>query len=258
MKFRSALLLSLGLALGLPSAAIAQQPASIPVTEAIPDDPDVAKVLNPLKAEIKATFDLVLVQCPTGLYKGGNGRENELGEWIADAMRVRAEALVGAPVKFAYTNTGGIRANIRPGVVKVGDIYEVMPFENELVVAELTGAEIVEVVKEGILRRAVEPMSGIRARTGGTVAKPELIVTWADGSAIDPKEVVKLATSDYLLASSAVMKKSRNGYTTGRSLRQVLLDVCVGLNHQGKPLTPPPAGRMTLDPVLLQALKTEK
>ena len=256
MTFRSALLIALGL--GLSSLAIAQHPASIPVTEAIADDPEVAKVLNPLKAEIKATFDLVLAQCPGGLYKGGNGKENELGEWIADAMRLRAEALVGAPVKFAYTNTGGIRSNIRPGAVKVGDIYEVMPFENELVVAELTGAEIVEVVKEGVLRRTVEPMSGVLAHTAGTVAKPELIVTWADGTAIDPKEIVKLATSDYLLASSAVMKRSRNGYTTGMSLRQVLLDVCTGLQRQGKPLTPPPAGRMALDPVLLQAMKNEK
>lgn len=257
MRLRAALVLGLGLALGAQTAQ-GLHSTSIPITDLLPDDPALAKVIDPLKAEIEATFGQVIVQCPAGLFKGSAGKDNELGYWIADAMRERAALLVGAPVKFGYTNTGGIRANIRPGAVKVADIVNVMPFENELVVAELSGAEVMDVVKEGLLRRAVEPMSGVKVTTEGTVEHPTLRITWSDGSAIDPKEVVKLATSDYLLASSSVLKKSRHPFTTGVTLRQVLLDACMGLARQGKALAAPPGGRMEIAPELLRALKTEQ
>ena len=257
MTFRSALILALGLALGAQTAP-GLQPSSIAVTEAYAEDPALTKVIDPLKAQIKATYGLVIAQCPAGLVKGTSSHENELGYWIADAMRERAEKLVGVPVKFGYTNSGGIRANIRPGAVKVGDIVEVMPFENELVVAELTGAEVVAVVKEGLLHRVVEPVSGVKVATGGTPEHPTLLITWSDGSAIDPEEVVKLATSDYLLASSAALKHSRHPFTTGVTLRQVLLDVCAARASQGKPVVAPAPGRIAVTPELMQLLKSDK
>ena len=94
---------------------------------------------RPLAAEIKATFGLPLVQAPQGVFRGRRGEENLLGYWVSDVMRQAAQPLVGGPVRFAITNAGGLRANLRPGQLKVGDIFELMPFENELVVIELTG-----------------------------------------------------------------------------------------------------------------------
>ena len=257
MSFPAVLALSLGLILGAQSAPNPHS-GSIPVTDVYPDDPVLAKLIEPLKAEIKATYGIVIAQCPAGLYRGGNGSENLLGYWLADVMRLKAEALLGVPVKFGYTNSGGIRANIRPGVVKVGDIVEVMPFENELVVAELTGAQVIELVKEGLQHRSVEPVSGVKVATGGSAEHPLLLVTWSDGSAIDPHEVVKLATSDYLLASSAALKHSRNPVLTGITMRQTLLDACTALGLQGKPLVAPGSGRMQVTPELIQALKSGK
>jgi 2',3'-cyclic-nucleotide 2'-phosphodiesterase (5'-nucleotidase family) len=255
MRFRLSLFLSLGLALG--AQALPGHKEVIPVTDKYPDDPALVKVIEPLKAEIKATFDLVIAHAPKGLMRAA-GKENQLGYWVTDAMRLRASALLGVPVKVGYTNSGGLRANIRPGAVKVADIYEVMPFENELMVAEVTGAELVRMVREAVLRRAVEPMSGVKVATAGSVEDPQLLVTWEDGSAIGPDEVVKLATSDYLLASSDVLKKARNPVTTGITLRQVLLDVCRVMEGQGKAILPPEPGRMSLDPDILQALKTSR
>ena len=230
----------------------------IPVVDTIPDDPEIQKVIAPLAEEIKATFGQPLVQAPQGVFRGRRGEENLLGYWVSDVMRQAAQPLAGAPVRFAITNAGGLRANLRPGQIKVGDIFELMPFENELVVIELTGAEVIQVVKEGLLRRGGEPCSGVRVKVKGTPQQAALIVTWEDGSPIDPAAVVKVATSDYLYGggdSIPTLKKGRRPFTTGVTLRQMLLDQCAALGKAGKDLLPPPLGRYTVPAPILEAIR---
>ncbi|WP_243321230.1 5'-nucleotidase C-terminal domain-containing protein [Geothrix sp. SG200] len=230
----------------------------IPVTEAIPDDPEIQKVIAPLAEEIRASFGQPLVQAPQGVFRGRRGEENLLGYWVSDVMRQAAQPLVGAPVRFAITNGGGLRANLRPGQLKVGDIFELMPFENELVVIELTGAEVIQVVKEGLLRRGGEPCSGVKVKVEGTPQQATLIVTWEDGTPIDPTAVVKVATTDYLYGggdSIPTLKKGRKPFTTGVTLRQMLLDQCAALGKAGKDLLPPAPGRYIVPVPILEAIR---
>lgn len=236
---------------------------SRPVTEAVAADPAMAKVLEPYVAEIRQHFDRPLVECPEGLFRGrGFAEENKLGYWVADEMRRKAEQLLGRGVKFALTNSGGLRTNIRPGTVKVAHIFEVMPFENELMVAEFTGAEVVQIVKDGLSRRAGEPMSGVIAKVMGTVEKPEVTITWEDGTPILPEEVVTVASTDYLLASGdgmSTIRQGRKATATGGRVRDVLLEACARLGKEKKPLPAPRAGRYVFaSEALYQALRERK
>lgn len=245
---------------------LAAQPPSaraevIPITEAIPEDPEIQKVIAPLAAEIKASFGLPLVEAPLGLFRGRRGEENLLGYWVSDVMRQTAQPLVGAPVPFAITNAGGLRANLRPGQIKVGDIFELMPFENELVVIELTGAEVIQVVREGLLRRGGEPCSGVKVKVEGSPEQAVLIVTWEDGSPIDPAAVVKVATSDYLYSggdSIPTLKKGRKPFTTGVTLRQMLLDQCAALGRAKQELAAPAPGRFVVPVPIKEAIRDKK
>ncbi len=233
----------------------------IPVTSSIPEDPEIQKVIAPLAAEIKASFDLPLVQAPQGLFRGRRGEENLLGYWVSDVMRRAAEAVIGRPVRFAITNAGGLRANLRPGQLKVADIYEVMPFENELLVIELTGAEVIQVVKESIVRRGGEPCSGVKVVVGGTPEAATCTITWEDGSPIDPNAVVKVATSDYLYGggdSIPTLKQGRKPFTTGLTIRQILLDQCNHLAKEKRELFPPAPGRYTIPIPIQEAIRDRK
>lgn len=261
LKPFSPLLLCAWLPLGLWAQAPGGKAEVIPVSATIPEDPEIQRVIAPLAAEIKATFGLPLVQAPQGLFRGRRGEENLLGYWVSDVMRQAAQSAVGAPVRFAITNAGGLRANLRPGQVKVGDIFELMPFENELVVIELTGQEIVQVVKESIVRRGGEPCSGVIARVEGSPEQATLKVTWEDGSPIDPKATVKVATSDYLYGggdSIPTLKQGRKPFTTGITLRQMLLDQCASLEKDKKDLQPPPLGRYTIPVPIQEAIRDKK
>lgn len=233
----------------------------VPVGEAVAEDAEVAKIVAPLAAELRASFGEVIAEAPLGLFRGRGGEENLLGYWVADLMRARAAQVTGRRIHFAITNSGGLRANIRSGPVKVGDLYEVMPFENELVVADYTGAEIMDIVRTGVQRRLGEPCSGVKAVLSGTVEAPVLTITWADGSPIAPEATYAVATSDYLLASGdsiSSLCKGRNAFTTGLPLRQILLDAAIQAGRLKRPLLPPEGGRFVFPPDLLQALKEKR
>jgi 2',3'-cyclic-nucleotide 2'-phosphodiesterase (5'-nucleotidase family) len=85
----------------------------------------------------------------------GSGDDDALGDWVADTMM--AAASLGGPVQAALTNHGGLRRHLAPGPVRAEDLYEVLPFENQLVVAELTGAEMVQLVQETLRHPGGEP-----------------------------------------------------------------------------------------------------
>lgn len=261
MKVLTALFLSLGLALSAQVKPKLERGQPVPVTDTLTEDAEVAKVIAPLTLELRSTFGKELVMAPQGLFRGRGGEENFLGYWVADLMRERAKQILGAPIRFAITNSGGLRGNIRPGVVKVADVYEVMPFENELVIAEYTGAEILQIVKAGIYRRAGEPCSGVIAKVLGTPEKPEFSITWDDGTAIDPEETVKVALSDYLLSSGdsiSTLRKGRKPITTGLPLRDLLIDECARLGKLKAPLIPPAGKRFVFTPEIYQALRDKK
>ena len=253
----------------LATLAAAQAPAkvkaglvqSIPVDGSIPDDPAMAAYLAPYAAKIKASFGQPLVKAPLGLFRGRPGEENLLGYWVADTMRAAAAKAIGMPVAFAFTNSGGLRANLRRGQLKVEDIYEVMPFENEVVIIELTGAEVIQVVREGLLHRGGEPCSGVLVKVSGTLEKPILTVTWANGKPIDPTALVRVATTDYLYGggdSIPTLRKGRNLVRTGLTLRQVMLDRCAALDKAGKELLPPAPGRYQVPPEFREAIREKK
>ncbi len=257
----SAILLAPFLACLLAAQAAGTKAEVLPIGAAIPEDADIQKVIAPLAAEIKASFDLPLVQAPQGLFRGRRGEENLLGYWVADVMRQAASTALGAPVRVGITNAGGLRSNLRQGQLKVADIFEMMPFENELVVIELTGAEVMQVVKEGLVRRGGEPCSGVKAVVSGTLEAPTFTITWADGSVIDPKATVKLATSDYLYGggdSIPTLKLGRKPVMTGITLRQMLLDQCTALATAKQELLPPPPGRYVIPTSFQEAIRDKK
>lgn len=75
--------------------------------------------------------------------EGGNTareKEVELGDIITDIMREKTGA------EIAFINSGSIRQGLKKGAVTEKDIYSIFPFNDTVYTAELTGAEIQEVL----------------------------------------------------------------------------------------------------------------
>ncbi len=69
--------------------------------------------------------------------------ETNMGDFTADALRVMTDSEVG------LINGGGVRDNIHAGDITYGDILSVFPFNNNIVVVEATGQQLLDALEWG-------------------------------------------------------------------------------------------------------------
>ncbi|MDV2886797.1 5'-nucleotidase C-terminal domain-containing protein [Alkalihalophilus pseudofirmus] len=104
-------------------------------------DEDVQAVIDEYNEEMNELLGEVIGYSDTGLSRDGRYEyDAPLGNFWTDAMSAYADT------DFAITNNGGIRDSIAPGEVTVGDIYAIEPFANEIMVYEMTGQAIKDVL----------------------------------------------------------------------------------------------------------------
>src|SRR5690349_6339609 len=113
------------------------------IDSSIPADPDVEKLLAPYSEKVRA-LSLVIGRLELPLKKEPVGA-GSLGNFVTDGVKSYAEKRLGRPVTLAVTNAGGLRKNmISAGDLHASDIFELLPFENALMVVELSGANLLK------------------------------------------------------------------------------------------------------------------
>ncbi|HEX2204888.1 MAG TPA: bifunctional UDP-sugar hydrolase/5'-nucleotidase [Longimicrobium sp.] len=99
-------------------------------------DPDtaVARVVGEWEARVRPVSERVMVTFAEPMERGRG--ETALGNLLADAVR----AATGADATLI--NNGSIRRDMPAGPITYGTLYELQPFQNELVRLEVTGAQL--------------------------------------------------------------------------------------------------------------------
>ncbi|WP_335998520.1 bifunctional metallophosphatase/5'-nucleotidase [Halorientalis halophila] len=122
--------------------------------------------------------------------------ECRIGNFVADAYRWAADADVG------LQNSGGIREGPPlEGAITVADLISVVPFDEPVTVAAVTGDELRQLCREadgehvqGLADRWHAHVSGLTVvRNGSGVERVRV-----DGEAVDPESTYSVATTDYL------------------------------------------------------------
>lgn len=104
-------------------------------------DVDVQKLIDEYKLE---TDEIFLTPIMTA---GQYMSRDELTEWVANLMRVRANA------DIAFHNTGGTRASINQGeIIHYAKIYEILPFDNVIKSAYIKGSDVKRMMSDASLR----------------------------------------------------------------------------------------------------------
>lgn len=102
------------------------------------EDASVKKMIAPYKEQLDAEMNVVLGIIAEDMNKAKPN--SNLGNWFADLLQNIANIEYKGYVDFAVQNYGGLRVpTVAKGDLTVGDIYEVMPFDNKLVVLNLSG-----------------------------------------------------------------------------------------------------------------------
>lgn len=165
------------------------------VADSIREDREIESLVAPFRNRMGDEIRQVIGEAAVPLAKAVP--EGTLGNFATDAMLWAARRQLAEPVHMAMTNNGGLRVPIAPGPITVGQMFELMPFENMLSVLTLSGAQIQELADQLAAMRG-EPIAGFSFRIGaegdGRVARDLLI----DGAPVDPAAEYRLVTNDYL------------------------------------------------------------
>ena len=107
----------------------------------VQEDASMAELLAPYTVAADAIGKRQVTTLTEPLSASAAG-DRRLGYLIADAARLLARA------DFGIQNPGGVRADLARGVILYGDLYRVMPFDNELVRLTLTGRQLRQLVEQ--------------------------------------------------------------------------------------------------------------
>jgi 2',3'-cyclic-nucleotide 2'-phosphodiesterase (5'-nucleotidase family) len=153
--------------------------------------------VDSLIAEAEKGMDQPIGQTLITLHRG-DAATNLMGFLVVDAMR----ECTGSD--FAFTNLGGIRAEIPAGDITPRDIFDVLPFGNRVVVISMTG-EFLKTVMEWRIKgmRAGVIQSGSEIVFNRNRPDFDRITTFnIGGQTLDPKKIYRVATTDYIAAGN--------------------------------------------------------
>jgi 2',3'-cyclic-nucleotide 2'-phosphodiesterase (5'-nucleotidase family) len=126
-------------------------------------DLNMLQLTQPYRDSLARSMNRIIANVITPLTK--ELPEGNLGNFCADGcMRVATLKCIEKKLPlpdFIFLNHGGLRASIPAGEITVGNIYEVMPFENELVMIRLTKNQV-DTLLNFIAKKGGAPVSGIR------------------------------------------------------------------------------------------------
>lgn len=144
-------------------------------------------MVAPYQKDLEAEMNEVIAYAEKAFERGRPG--GSLNNWAADALleSQTGKARLSGPT-FSLLNVGGLRNTINPGDVTLGDIFKVMPFDNEVVWVEMPVESLIDIA-EYLTASGGEPIAGARLVNG----KLEV-----DGVNSETK-TVWILTSDYLM-----------------------------------------------------------
>ncbi len=193
-------------------------------------DSSVLRLIASYKDSIDKTMNTIIGFSVDGLSK--KQPESGLGNFMTDAMRILAEKEFNIAVDAAFINYGGVRSYIPKGNITVGNIFELMPFDNTLVLQKVRGDTLQSFLNH-IAARNGWPISGI---TMGIKEKKAVNVL-VKGNPIVNDSLYTIANSNYIAIDGGDDTKMLKGIPVinkGILLRSILIEYTKMLTDQGK------------------------
>ncbi|MGI4739974.1 MAG: 5'-nucleotidase C-terminal domain-containing protein [Janthinobacterium lividum] len=224
-----------------PLLATAHLPAatSQPVSSAQAPDAGAAEFIKPYHDKVLTQMQEVLGTAPVALTKTSG--ENLIVNFVADLQRTAAAQALHEPIALGVMTNGGMRAQLPAGPITLGNVFELMPFENELLVLDAPGPVVQQLFNYAApVRMAVSGAT----YTVGADNRPQNILI--GGQAFDPSKTYAIAISDYLAGGGDNMDflKTVVPRHTGLLLRSAIADHIRALTKAGLPVTASLEGRV--------------
>jgi 2',3'-cyclic-nucleotide 2'-phosphodiesterase (5'-nucleotidase family) len=173
--------------------------------------------------------------------------ESTLGNFFCDAVLYETKKLLGkdsANVNVAIFNKGGLRNSLPKGDITIGNVFELMPFDNEVVLLKIGGRQFKDMCYK-IVEKGGIPVGGMRLVMKGTTPTDIFV----NGKPFDENKDYWVVTSDYLANggdSYNFFKNAKEHKNLKVLLRNMIINYCEDLTKREQTIKPILDGRIQL------------
>ncbi|WP_366125140.1 5'-nucleotidase C-terminal domain-containing protein [uncultured Winogradskyella sp.] len=201
----------------------------IEIDETITTDSDVENFIAPFRENVNKNLDSIISYAPETYSKSDGEFNTTIGNLIADAVFEESNPIfskrTGNTIDFVLLNHGGIRSIISQGNISIRTAFEVMPFENSVVVVALKGEQIYMMIDYLARAKRAHPVSEHLQLT--LTKNFEISFVAVNGKPIDKAATYYVATNDYLYNGGDSMNffhPNDSLYILDYKIRNVLID----------------------------------
>lgn len=202
-------------------------------------DTNYLALMAPIKSDLEMQLGAPIGYAPMALTV--HQPECTMLNWASDALWTKACELYPEKVDMAVVNIGGMRCSWAAGDITFKHVFELMPFDNELVVLTMQGKDILDLC-DIFAKSGGQGVAGLRMVAQDGVLKSAQI----DGKQIVPDAYYTVATSDYLSQGTDGMIPLKNHLSVWKSDKKIR-DLYIEYIKQVKTVESAIDGRMTIN-----------
>jgi 2',3'-cyclic-nucleotide 2'-phosphodiesterase (5'-nucleotidase family) len=198
------------------------------ITETQDQESEIEHFIKPYREHINKDLDSVLAYCPVILDKRNRNWQTPMGNLMSDVTLNRGNVVFqmreNKTIDICLLNHGGIRAILPKGSVTTRNAFQIMPFENTLVVVALKGEQVLDIINYFITEKQPHPLSGMTFTIAKNNQAKNILI---QGKTFDINNIYYVGTNDYLANGGDNMsffKKGIQMYDLDYKLRNILID----------------------------------
>mgnify|MGYP001158713509 FL=1 len=192
--------------------------------EIISDSTIVLKYL-PYKDSIEnSKMNKPLAFSPKNYDKNDGVLNSSLGNLFADATYLMSKEYFSEKIDVVLLNHGGIRSIISAGEISEKTAFELMPFENSIIIVKLKGKSIKKMIEYLISAKLPHPLKGLNIILNNDYSLSRATI---NEKFIEDDKIYNIATTDYLLKGGDKMYFFKDSISTidiNYKMRDVLID----------------------------------
>ncbi|QDO95604.1 hypothetical protein FNB79_17045 [Formosa sediminum] len=200
----------------------------IQISEELPPNQDLIDFIKPYHDHVVSTLDSTLAYAPETYNKNDGTFNTAIGNFMADVVYEQANPIfksrTGQDIDFVLLNKGGIRAPISKGNITSRTAYEIMPFENSIIVAAIKGTQVNKALNYLSKSKTAHPVSKLKLVINSDF---DIVEASVKGQKIDDNRTYFVATNDYLYNGGDNMtffKPNDTAYVLNYKLRNAFID----------------------------------
>jgi 2',3'-cyclic-nucleotide 2'-phosphodiesterase (5'-nucleotidase family) len=200
------------------------------ITDTVSKDKTTEAHIVPYRDSLDKSMNTIIGIAGIDMPKGKP--ESLLGNFFCDALRNRATVYFNQPIDVCIMNYGGLRiTSISKGSITIGKIYELMPFDNFLVLMKVPGKKLLPLLNH-IAKEGGWPLSGVVMKIKDDAA----IEVTINNEPFDTEKIYSLLISDYMAdgGDKLDMLKGLSYDNSGVFVRDALTEYIIETEKTGK------------------------